>query len=86
MPEKFIIKRAWKDTLIRVRMDTEGVEIEAPIDAFERRLEEQLLENLPSLATSFRASTINEKVRQAFRDAFTITTREMKEETVKATR
>ena len=83
MSEKFIIKREWSDSLIKVVMDDNEVRIETSVEAFAQALEEKLLSCLPSLSWSFKAETINETVRKAFKEAWKKTTMEMKEETVK---
>lgn len=83
MPGKFIIKRTWNDAIIKVESDNNGISIEVSIDSLERQLEEELIRMLPNLTMSFKSSTINECVRNAFRDAFAKVTREMKEETVR---
>jgi len=83
MAEKFVIKRNWDDVIIRVAIDDKEVRIETSIDAFQRKLEDYLIESLPRLTWHFRRSAINEKIRKSFKDAFFKITREMKEETIK---
>lgn len=85
MTETIAIKRDWDDAVIKVKLDLKEIIIECPIEAFERRLTNLLLRDLPSLTWDFKRSTIHEKVKQAFHEAFEKTTKEMKEETIKIT-
>ena len=83
MAEKFIIKREWNDSLIKVVLDDSEVRIETSVEAFAQALEEKLISVLPNMAWSMKKATINEQVRHAFKEAWAAATRQMKEETVK---
>lgn len=83
MAEKFVIKREWNDVVIKATIeDGKEVKIECSIEAFENRLCDLLLEELPSLSWDFKSSTINEKVRKSFKEAWAKATKEMKKTTV----
>lgn len=81
--ETFIIKREWKDAVIRVEFSEKEVRIETSLDGFANILEERMIKMLPPLTWDFKGATINEKVRDTFRKAWADVTREMKEATIK---
>lgn len=84
MADNFLIKKKWNESVIKVSMDVDGVQIECSIDAFRQRLEDVILNEVPSMTFVVRKQTTNELFKNAFRSAWDVVTREMKEETVKA--
>lgn len=86
MSTVFTIGREWNSPIIKASMDENGVRVETSLDSFQVMVEEELIKQLPSLALDFSSSTINEKVRAAYKVAFANVTQRMKEETIKVAR
>jgi len=84
MADLLVIKRNWNSTIIRVEVKRgELVEIDIPIDSFEKILCNKVIELLPSLALSFKADTINKTVSDTVSKAFSEVTQQLKVETIR---
>ena len=84
MSELLILKRDWDSTIIRVRVTAgDAVQIDIPIDSFEKKLVSRVIEVLPGLATSIRKSTINAVVADAVRKAWSDITQDLKNDTIR---
>ena len=85
MAEKFIIKRNWKDTVIRVELNNNGVSVEAPLDSVIERIVTIIKRDFPlnELRWSVKEATLTAAVENVLRAAWMETVREMKTETNK---
>jgi len=84
MTELLIIKRSWNSTIIRVQVkEGDSVQIDVPIDSFEKQLVNKVIELLPSLSLSFATSTINKAVADTVSRAFVEITQDLKNETIR---
>jgi len=84
MADQLIIKRSWNSTVIRVQVNEgDAVQIDIPIDTFEKHLVNKVLELLPSLALSFAKATIDKTVGDTVSKAFSDITQDLKNETIR---
>jgi hypothetical protein len=84
MSELLIIKRNWDSVIIRVQVkEGDSVEIDVPIDSFEKKLVDKVVELLPSLSMSFAKNTIEKTVGETVRKAFVEITQDLKNETIR---